>query len=64
MKRIKEYLVHYDIASKTQTVLEDGIEVQRHTFKECPYILFDELKEKIESGLIKFIMWKKARFVS
>ena len=61
--RKQEYYVKYDIASKIQTVIENDEVVKTDRFEFCPYVWFGELKEKIESGLIKYVMWKKIRFV-
>ena len=59
----KEFFVNYDISSKTQYVIEDEEVVRKIQFKVCPYVWFGELRERIESGLIKWVIWKKIRFI-
>lgn len=52
----QEYFVHYDIESKTQTIIENDIVMREHKFEFCPYVWFGELKEKIEAGLISYVI--------
>ena len=54
----KELFIKYDIDSNTHYVVEDGKVVKETKFDSCPYVWFGELKEKIEAGLIKWVMWK------
>ncbi len=56
------YYEHYDIETKTMTQIENGEVIESRKFKSCPYLWWnDELNKKIESGEIKFVMWKKHR---
>ncbi len=64
MVKPKEYFVRYDIGSKTQYVIDNDKVVREMTFKVCPYIWFGELKEKIESGLITWVGWRKIGFIN
>lgn len=61
--KIQEYFVKYDIDSKTQTVIKNDevVDTVRHEF--CPYVWFGKLKKEIESGIVKFVMFKKSRLV-
>ena len=59
----QQYYIKYEVASKTQYVIEDDKVVSEIKFQECPYVWFGKYKDKIESGLIKFVMWKKYRMV-
>ena len=59
MDERKEFFVHYDLTSKTQYVIRDDKVVNEIRFKVCPYIWFGKLKEKIESGLIQWVIWKR-----
>ena len=59
----QEFFVKYDIESNTQYVIENDEVVKEYKFETCPYVWFGEFKEKIESGLIKWVMWRKIRFV-
>lgn len=58
---MQEYFVKYDITSKTQYVIEDDKVVSKVKFDICPYVWFGKFKEKIESGLVEFVMWKRHR---
>ncbi len=62
MKKI-EFYEHYNIATKTQTIVENDKVVEEHKFEQCPYVWFAELKKKIDAGLVKWVMWKRYRFV-
>jgi hypothetical protein len=53
-----EYYKHYDIETKTQTLVYRDEVVHTQTFKECPYVWFGELKDQIEAGEIVFVAWK------
>ena len=61
----KEYFVKYDIASRTQYMvdIESETVVREYKFKICPYIWFGELKKKIESGLITWVGWRRMGFI-
>lgn len=58
MPDISEYIKHYDIETKTQTIICKGEVMSRQTFKQCPYVWLGSLKEKIEKGLVEFVAWK------
>ena len=58
---MKYFYVHYDIDTKTRTVVENNKVINVQKFKWHPYVWAGELKEKIEAGLIKFVMWKQYR---
>lgn len=57
------YYIKYDIDTKTQTEIVGDKIVRTYTFEFCPYVWFGKLKEKIESGLIKYVMWKNLRLI-
>ena len=59
----QEYLVRYDIDTKTQYTIEDGKIMDIVTFDYCPYIWYGKIKDDIDSGLIKCVAWKRVRLV-
>jgi len=60
---IQEYFIKYDIDTKTKTKVENGEVMDSCVLEFCPYVWFGKLKEDVEAGIVKFVMWKHTRLI-
>lgn len=59
----KYFYERYDFDTKTFYVIEDDMIIRTSQFEDCPFVFFGDMKEKIDSGLVKYVMIKKVRFI-
>lgn len=60
----EEFYQKYEIATKTLYTVEGNGVVGKIVLSQCPYVWFGKLKQKIESGLVEYVMFKRVRFIN
>jgi hypothetical protein len=51
----------YDFKTKIETIIENDKVIRETKWDDCPYVFFGDFAKDIESGKIRYVMFKKLR---